>query len=282
MRSCGDADEDQPQSARWSLRRSGGTAGGRTVILPSSSRSRTVAVNSRSARSLPLPSRWSRWPRLPPRSSVAARRPVDHFRIRHQAAARSRCTPWRSPSSPQSGADRGTPRAAPSSVVTHEHDRSYRGRPDDPSVPAFLRGSTRPCGKWARRRGDRRWPAGPYTVTIRAYDLTSRERLGEFATGPGGYLNRLHVHARQAMPGRDGRHASGSSGTSPRTARRPAPAHPPPVPLSPEIPYIGSPDTLREAGRRAERDAARGRQVRRRRALPHRSGPAGARSGPPS
>ena len=74
------------------------------------------------------------------------------------------------------------------------HDGSiYRGRPDDPTVRVFLMGQPGQTASGIGVTGDRVVVAGGIYGDIRAYDLRTRQRVGEFSTGSGGFLHGLHV-----------------------------------------------------------------------------------------
>ena len=123
------------------------------------------------------------------------------------------------------------------------HDGSiYRGRPDDPTVRVFLMGQPGQTASGIGVSGDRIVVAGGIYGDVRAYDLRTRERVGDFSTGSGGFLHGLHV--------------AGSGDVWVTDAQRPALWHltpeqvaagegaPTSIPLSPEIPYIAGCDNV--------------------------------------
>jgi len=127
--------------------------------------------------------------------------------------------------------------------VGTKHDGSiYRGTPDDPSVRVFLEGQPGQAAAGIGISGQRILVAGAEYGDIRVYDLQTRQRVGEFSTGPGTCVMGMrvtdagdvwvtdafrpvlwHLTADQIAVG---------SGT------------PTALPLGPEIPYIGSPDNV--------------------------------------
>jgi hypothetical protein len=116
------------------------------------------------------------------------------------------------------------------------------GRYHDPTVRVFLEGQPGQAASGLEVSGERLLVAGGIHGDIRAYDLRTRQRVGTFSTGPGGFLHGLDVTASGHVWITD--------------AARPALWHLTPeqvaagdgvatsVPLSPEIPYIGSPDNV--------------------------------------
>lgn len=123
------------------------------------------------------------------------------------------------------------------------HDGSiYQGRPDDPAVQVFLEGQPGRAASGLGLAGRRLLVAGGMYGDIRAYDLQTRERVGEFATGSGGYLNGMLVTeagevwvtdaTRPVLWHLTADQVAAGSGT------------PASVPLGPEIPYIDSPDNV--------------------------------------
>jgi hypothetical protein len=123
------------------------------------------------------------------------------------------------------------------------HDGSiYRGSVDDPTVRMFLEGQPGQAASGLEVSGERLLVAGGIYGDVRAYDLRTRQRVGTFSTGSGGFLHGLDVTASGHVWITD--------------AARPALWHLTPeqiaagegaatsVPMSPEIPYIGSPDNV--------------------------------------
>jgi hypothetical protein len=123
------------------------------------------------------------------------------------------------------------------------HDGSiYRGKPDDPTVRVFLLGQPGQTASGIGVTGDRVVVAGGIYGDIRAYDLRTRQRVGEFSTGSGGFLHGLHI--------------ADSGDVWITDAQRPALWHltpeqiaagegtPTSIPLSPEIRYIAGCDNV--------------------------------------
>jgi Cu-Zn family superoxide dismutase len=123
------------------------------------------------------------------------------------------------------------------------HDGSiYRGRPDDPTVRVFLMGQPGQTASGIGVTGDRVVVAGGIYGDIRAYDLRTRQRVGEFSTGSGGFLQGLHI--------------AGSGDVWVTDAQRPVLWHltpeqvaggegaPTSIPLSPEIRYVAGCDNV--------------------------------------
>ena len=78
--------------------------------------------------------------------------------------------------------------------VGTKHDSSiFRGRPDDPSVRVFLEGQPGQAAAGIGIAGERILVAGAEYGDIRVYDLQTRQRVGEFSTGPGTCLMGMHV-----------------------------------------------------------------------------------------
>lgn len=127
-------------------------------------------------------------------------------------------------------------------IGTKNDGTLYRGRPDDPSVRVFLQGQPGQTASGMGVAGGRLVVAGGMYGDIRVYDMTTRQRVGEFATGPGGFLYGMHVTeggdvwvtdaVRPVLWHLTAEQVAAGSGT------------PASVPLSPEIPYIGSPDNV--------------------------------------
>ena len=123
------------------------------------------------------------------------------------------------------------------------HDGSiFRGRPDDPSVRVFLSGQPGQSATGMGFAGGRLLVAGGMYGDIRLYDIATRQRVGEFATGSGGHLMGLHV--------------TGAGDVWVTDALRPVIWHltpdqvaagsgtPAALPLDPEIPYVCCPDNV--------------------------------------
>ena len=123
------------------------------------------------------------------------------------------------------------------------HDGSiYRGRPDDPSVPVFLEGQPGQAASGMDIAGERLLVAGGIYGDIRAYDLQTRERVAEFLTGSDGFLMGLHVTQAGDVWVTDAvRPVLWHLTADQIAAGRGTPAS---VPLTPEIPYISSPDNV--------------------------------------
>ncbi len=62
----------------------------------------------------------------------------------------------------------------------------YRGSPDDPTVRVFLEGQPGQAATGIGISGERLLVAGGLYGDIRAYDLQTKQRVGEFSTGPAG------------------------------------------------------------------------------------------------
>jgi streptogramin lyase len=76
------------------------------------------------------------------------------------------------------------------------HDESiYRGSVDDPTVRVFLEGQPGQAASGLEVSGERLLVAGGIYGDVRAYDLRTRQRVGTFSTGPGGFLHGLTVTA---------------------------------------------------------------------------------------
>jgi Cu-Zn family superoxide dismutase len=127
--------------------------------------------------------------------------------------------------------------------VGTKHDSSiFRGRPDDPSVRVFLEGQPGQAAAGIGIAGERILVAGAEYGDIRVYDLQTRQRVGEFSTGPGTCLMGMHVTEagdvwvtdafRPVLWHLTADQVAVGSGT------------PAALPLGPEIPYIGSPDNV--------------------------------------
>jgi hypothetical protein len=123
------------------------------------------------------------------------------------------------------------------------HDGTiYRGRPDDPAVRVFLEGQPGQMASGIGIAGGRLVVAGGIHGDIRVYDLQTRQRVGEFSTGSGGYFFGMHVTeagdvwltdaVRPMLWHLTADQVAAGSGT------------PASVPLTPEIPYISSPDNV--------------------------------------
>jgi hypothetical protein len=127
-------------------------------------------------------------------------------------------------------------------VGTWDDSSIYRGSPDDPTVHVFLEGQPGQNATGIGISGQRLLVAGGLYGDIRAYDLQTKQRVGEFSTGSNGMLHGLHVTdagdvwvtdaVRPVLwhltPGQV------AAGTGTPTS----------IPLSPEIPYVNGPDNL--------------------------------------
>ena len=123
------------------------------------------------------------------------------------------------------------------------HDGTiYRGRPDDPSVRVFLVGQPGQMASGIGIAGGRLVMANGMYGDIRVYDVETRQRVGEFATGSGGLFYGMHVTPagdvwvtdalRPVLWHLTADQVAAGSGT------------PASVPLTPEIPHISSPDNV--------------------------------------
>jgi len=127
--------------------------------------------------------------------------------------------------------------------VGTKHDGSiYRGTPDDPSVRVFLAGQPGQAASGMAITGGRLLVAGGEYGDIRVYDLRTRERVGEFTTGAGGYLCGMHVMAAGDVWITDGFRPVLWHLTADQVAA--GNGTPTALPLGPEIPHIGSPDNV--------------------------------------
>jgi hypothetical protein len=123
------------------------------------------------------------------------------------------------------------------------HDGSvYRGSLDDPTVPVFLQGEPGQMATGIGIVAGRILVAGGLGGDITAYDLQTRALVGEFATGPGGFLRSLLVTdagdvwvtdaVRPVLWHLTREQVAGGSGT------------PTSIPLAPEVRHISSPDNV--------------------------------------
>jgi hypothetical protein len=118
----------------------------------------------------------------------------------------------------------------------------YRGSPDDPTVHVFLEGQPGQAATGIGISSERLLVAGGIYGDIRAYDLQTKQRVGEFSTGSGGHLHGLHVTDAGDVWVTDAVRPvlwhltpdQVTAGTGTPTA----------IPLSPEIPYVNGPDNL--------------------------------------
>jgi hypothetical protein len=78
-------------------------------------------------------------------------------------------------------------------VSTHNDGGIYRGGLDNPITPIYLRGQPGQQADGIRVAGGRIYIGGGIDGEIRVYDLTTRQRTGTFATGPGGQVIDLAV-----------------------------------------------------------------------------------------
>lgn len=125
-------------------------------------------------------------------------------------------------------------------VGTIDDGTVYRGTPDDPTVPVFLEGEPGRAAAALGIAGGRLLVAGGLYGDIRAYDLETRARVGQFSTGSGGFLFGLLVTRAGDVWVTDAvRPALWHLTREQVTAGRGTPTS---IPLSPEIPYIPTPD----------------------------------------
>ena len=118
----------------------------------------------------------------------------------------------------------------------------YHGSPDDPTVRVFLEGQPGQAATGIGISGERLLVAGGIYGDIRAYDLQTKQRVGEFSTGTNGMLHGLHVTdagdvwvtdaVRPVLWHLTPDQVAAGTGT------------PTSIPLSPEIPYVNGPDNL--------------------------------------
>ena len=118
----------------------------------------------------------------------------------------------------------------------------YRGSPDDPTVHVFLEGQPGQAATGIGISGQRLLVAGGLNGDIRAYDLQTKQRVGEFSTGSGGHLHGLHVTdagdvwvpdaLRPVLWHLTPEQVAAGTGT------------PTSIPLSPEIPYVHDADNV--------------------------------------
>jgi hypothetical protein len=141
----------------------------------------------------------------------------------------------------------------PVPLVWHEESRSffvgtfhdgtiYRGTLDDPTVRVFLEGQPGRSASGLAVVGDRILVAGGGYGDIRIHDVSTGARLGDFTTGPGGFLNGMTVAdggdvwvtdaGRPVLWRLTADQVAAGSGT------------PTSVPLAPEIPQIRTPDNV--------------------------------------
>ena len=118
----------------------------------------------------------------------------------------------------------------------------YRGRIDDPSVRVFLEGQPGQGAGGIGISGERLLLADGLYGNVLTYDLQTRQRIGEFATGSGGFLHGLHVTEAGDVWVTDGvRPVLWHLTADQVAAGSGAPAA---VPLTPEIPHVSSPDNV--------------------------------------
>ena len=118
----------------------------------------------------------------------------------------------------------------------------YQGSPDDPTVHVFLDGQPGRAAGGLGIAGERLIVAGGIYGDIRVYDLRTHARAGGFDTGTGGFLNGLVVTdagnvwitdaGRPVLWHLTAEQVAAGEGT------------PTSIPLTPEIPYIASPDNV--------------------------------------
>jgi Cu-Zn family superoxide dismutase len=123
------------------------------------------------------------------------------------------------------------------------HDGSlYRGRLDDPTVQLFLEGTPGQSASGIAIADGLLYVSGGNYGEIRVHDLETKALVGSFSTGQGGFLNDLVVTdagdvyvtdaLRPVLWHLSPEQVAAGSGT------------PAAIPLSPEIPYIRTPDNV--------------------------------------
>ena len=123
----------------------------------------------------------------------------------------------------------------------------YRGSPDDPTVCVFLEGQPDQEATGIGISGQRLLVASGLYGDIRAYDLQTKQRVGEFSTGSGGAPARLARHRCGRRMG-DRRRSPGALAPDPDQVAA-GTGTPTSIPLSPEIPYVNGPDNLASSSR---------------------------------
>ena len=118
----------------------------------------------------------------------------------------------------------------------------YRGSPDDPTVRVFLEGQPGQAATGIGVSGERLVIAGGLNGDIRAYDLQTKQRVGEFSTGSGGHLHGLYVTDAGDVWVTDAVRPMLWHLTPDQVAA--GTGTPTSIPLSPEIPYVNGPDNL--------------------------------------
>jgi hypothetical protein len=127
-------------------------------------------------------------------------------------------------------------------VGTYHDGTIYRGRLEDPTVPVYIEGRRGQTVNGIKIANGRLFVAGGLYGDVRVHDLETRELVGEFDTGSGGWLVDMAV--------------TGAGDVWVTDATRPVLWHltpelvaagsgaPTPLPLGPEISYVATPDNV--------------------------------------